>query len=536
MSHKNPRLAFLRLLMTTFCCAILIRLAQSSVTPAYKDAASRQGRYILTLPTTSGMIYDRSFQPLVNRSMEHIAVINPTPDAVSAVLPYLTDTDMFYEQLVWGAPFTCTVRTPDIPSADVLVFDVPVRNEETQIAQHIIGYTRDGTGVVGLEADYDALLRIERPKTTITFEVDGTGSVLSGENILVRNAPQVLDGVVTTLDFGIQQICENAAASLKKGCILVLDANSGDILGMASAPTYQLSNMEAALNSEDSPLINRALYAYPVGSIFKLIPTAIALESGNAGFVYDCTGSIEIGTQLFRCHNHAGHGTETLKTALIHSCNPYFIALSERLSVHTLFETAADWGFGRSISLTESMAAAAGTMPTLLQLQLPAEKANFCFGQGVLTASPLQIARMTCAIANGGTLPQVRLVQGITEDGRTFSQQEKARGKSVIAPETAAELREMMIAAIYGNGSFQGRPQYTTAGAKTSTAQTGRFDADGEEYCHGWITGFFPAHRPQYVVTILAEDGGYGNDAAAPIFRTVLDAIAEGGWVSDSHS
>ncbi|MBQ8514868.1 MAG: penicillin-binding protein 2 [Ruminococcus sp.] len=527
---RNPRLALLRLVMTIFCCAILIQLARHSTTAEYKEAAQQQGRYTVTLPVTNGTIYDRNFEPLINRSAEHVAVVNPTSEAVSALLPHLTDTEAFYERLVYGTPFTCPVDTDDIPSEDVFVFDVPVRNEEYQIAQHIVGYTQDGAGVAGLEVDYDAFLRSTREQSSVTFEVDGTGGVLSGETALIRNAPQVVEGVVTTLDIGIQQICEEAASKLEKGCVLVLEARSGDILGMESVPSYQLSEMEKALSSEDSPFINRALYAYPVGSIFKLIPAAAALESGEDDLLYDCTGSIRIGTQLFRCHDQAGHGMENLETALIHSCNPYFIAMSQKLSVRELFETAAEWGFGREISLSESIVASAGTMPTIPELQLPAEKANFCFGQGRLTASPLQIARMTCAIANGGVLPEVRLVRGTSDDGKTVEHEEKNKGEQVIEPETAERLRRMMIAAAYGNSSFQGRPENTAVGAKTSTAQTGRFDEDGEEYCHGWITGFYPAHDPKYVVTVLAEDGGYGNDAAAPVFREVITNMAAGGW------
>ncbi|MGN0592505.1 MAG: peptidoglycan D,D-transpeptidase FtsI family protein [Ruminococcus sp.] len=527
---RNPRIAFLRLMMTGFCCALIVQLARQATTTAYKEAAQQQGRYIVTLPVTNGTIYDRNYQPLINRTKKHIAVVNPTSDAVSALLSHLTDQESFYEQLVYGTPFSCEADTSDIQSEDVFVLDVPVRNDEHQIAQHIVGYTQDGIGVTGLEADYDTFLRSVQEQSSVTFEVDGTGSVLSGENVLVRNAPEVLEGVVTTLDIGIQQICEDAAEKLEKGCVVVLDAENGDILGMASVPSYQLSDMEKALASEDSPLIQRALYAYPVGSIFKLVTSAVALESGQEDFLYNCTGSIQIGTQLFRCHDHAGHGMETLETALIHSCNPYFIAMSQKLSVRDLFETAAAWGFGREIRLTDSMAASAGTLPTIQELQLPAEKANFCFGQGKLTASPLQIARMTCAIANGGTLPAVRLVRGLTMDGKTVENEEKSEGKQVIESDTADRLRKMMIAAVYGNSSFQGLPDNTTVGAKTSTAQTGRYDENGEEYCHGWITGFYPAHDPKYVVTVLAEDGGYGNESAAPVFREIITQMVAGGW------
>ena len=145
----------------------------------------------------------------------------------------------------------------------------------------------------------------------------------------------------------------------------------------------------------------------------------------------------------------------------------------------------------------------------------------------MLTASPLQIARMTCAIANGGNLPQVRLIRGISQDGVSVEQEQQSVFTPVLSEKTAAALQDLMIAAAYGNDTFQGVPDAVSVGAKTSTAQTGRYDENGVEYCHGWITGFFPASQPRYVVTVLAEDGGYGNDAAAPIFRTVIEQIVQ---------
>ena len=279
--------------------------------------------------------------------------------------------------------------------------------------------------------------------------------------------------------------------------------------------------------SPDSPLINRALYAYPVGSIFKLIPAACALSQNLKNFQYNCTGSIAIYDQIFHCHDQSGHGLQNLQAAMIHSCNPYFIALSQKLSAAKLYQTAQSLGFGTSLPLSDSIIADGGILPSLQDLQIPAEKANFCFGQGMLTASPLQVARMTCAIANDGNLPQIRLIRGISQDGVSIKQEQQSISTPVLSEKDAAALQDLMIAAAYGNDTFQGVPDSVSVAAKTSTAQTGCYDENGVEYCHGWITGFFPAAQPRYVVTVLAENGGYGNDAAAPIFRTVIEQIVQ---------
>ena len=271
--------------------------------------------------------------------------------------------------------------------------------------------------------------------------------------------------------------------------------------------------------------LNRACYAYPVGSIFKLVTAACAYDAGIAyQFQWDCDGAISIGTQRFRCHDLAGHGMQNMLLAMRNSCNPYFIALSQELSGQSLLDTASALGFGTEISLTADLTASGGTLPTLEQLTLPAERANFCFGQGVLTATPLQIARMTCAIAGDGALPLGRLIRGVTENGREVLSEQKPAKASGISADTAAFLRNLMCYTA-ADEDFAGSVSSFSMGAKTSTAQTGRYDADGEEYCHGWVTAFFPAQKPQYVVTVLAEDAGYGNETAAPVLKEIAAAI-----------
>ncbi|MDE5564908.1 MAG: hypothetical protein K2I93_07110, partial [Oscillospiraceae bacterium] len=168
---------------------------------------------------------------------------------------------------------------------------------------------------------------------------------------------------------------------------------------------------------------------------------------------------------------------------------------------------------------------ASGSLPSLNDLSLPAEMANFCFGQGLLTATPLQVAQMTCGIANDGSMPLARLIKGYTTDGETVTD-EKASVYAHSLPRNAAYyLQDMMISAINESDTSNAVPENVYAAAKTSTAQTGRYDPDGTEYCHAWITGYFPMEEPKYAVTVLVEDGGYGNDAAAPVFKAIADAL-----------
>lgn len=529
MQRIRRRIALLTLIMITVASALSVRLAYLVSIPNYQETARQQGTYTIRTAVTNANLYDANFHLLVNDTMQHIAVINPTPEAVTAVLPHVLDKTAFYENLQYGTPFSCAVNTSELDCEDITIFDVPLRNTEPQLAQHLIGYTRDGEGVTGLEADYNTFLRSISAQSSVTFTVSGRGSVLAGEKTIIRTGETITAGVVTTLHKDVQQICETVGEELelKKGCIIVMNAQTGEILALCSFPSYTVSTLAEALESPDSPLINRALYAYPVGSIFKLIPAACALSQNLSNFQYNCTGSISIYDQIFHCHDRNGHGLQDLQAAMIHSCNPYFIALSQRLSAAKLYQTAKSLGFGVSLPLSDSIIADSGILPDLQDLQIPAEKANFCFGQGMLTASPLQIARMTCAIANGGNLPQAKLIRGISQDGVSLEQETPSVSTPALSEKIAATLQDLMIAAAYGNDTFQGIPDSVSVGAKTSTAQTGRYDENGVEYCHGWITGFFPASDPRYVVTVLAEDGGYGNDAAAPVFRTVIEQIVQ---------
>ena len=159
--------------------------------------------------------------------------------------------------------------------------------------------------------------------------------------------------------------------------------------------------------------------------------------------------AISIGSQRFRCHDPQGHGLQNLADAMRNSCNPYFIALGQTFSGKELLETAKALGFRTETVLTSNMIGSSGTLPTLQQLKLPAEQANFSFGQGVLTATPLQITRMTCAIAGNGTLPAVRLVRGVTENGRTVLREETGLSETGISADTAQFLRRLMC---YGGG------------------------------------------------------------------------------------
>lgn len=489
-------------------------------------AAENSSKTKIVAGISGGTIFDRELTPMNNRSIIYRAAAVPSALNRDKTAEYALDKEKFFEEFDKGKPFVFECKSDTTESAGLTVFEVPERFGNEMTAQHIIGYISENRGVSGLEYAYDSVFRNESGENSVTYTTDGLGRILIGGKKEVVRSNAEKTGVVTTIDSEIQQICEDAWGDGEKGAVIVADVNSGDILAMASFPTYSAANLSSALNDERSPMINRALYSYSVGSIFKLVTACEAIEEGFAGYMYSCDGSIDISGVKFRCHAHDGHGIQDITEAMTNSCNTYFISLSRNLSIPKFRELALSLGFGRESFLCSGMNGSAGVVPTQNDLLLPAELANFSFGQGKLTATPLQISAFTCAIANGGELPELRLIKGMTLDGESVINEKAPRMSRVMDSSSASQLRRMMVAAISDNDDSNARTRYTKVGAKTSTAQTGRYDENGDECCHGWITGFFPADKPKYAVTVLVEDGGYGNDAAAPVFREIVDKIA----------
>ena len=510
-------------LMFTALCFNYYRIA---VKREHVQTAKTNSQFTIIAGNSEGTIYDRNMKPIVNAQKKHIAAAVPSFLDRNSTAEFAVDKDEFIENFDKGLPFTFEC-IPDTPDSDGLtVFEIPERYSENQPAQHVIGYISQGEGVAGIEYAYDKILRNDYGENSVTYTTDGFGQILIGDGKKIIRSNAEKSGAVTTIDLDIQKICENAGKDIEKGSIIVADVKTGEILAMASFPSYSVDEMEKAIDDKKSPLINRALYSYSVGSVFKLVTAAQAIDNKFGGYVYDCTGHIDVEGKMFNCHKTDGHGLQTLSEAITNSCNTYFINLSKILDIKEFRELAFNLGFGREIHLCSGMTASGGVLPTVKDLMIPAELANFSFGQGKLSATPLQITQLTCTIANEGKMPVLRIIKGMTIDGEEIMNGKSVQHSQVLEKDTADQLKEMMISAVEDNDSSNAKTKYTTVGAKTSTAQTGRTDKKGEELCHAWITGFFPADEPQYAVTVLIEDGGYGNDVSAPVFREIADNIS----------
>lgn len=514
-----------------FCFTLLyLRLFFISTDEKYAEMAVRQTTYTVNVGKTYANIYDANFRPLINERSKTIASVYPSQSALSAIAPHVKDREVLQRRGDATIPFVCELDS-QVENEDVDIFNIPIRYSDEQIAPHIIGYTRDNIGVSGLERAYDDFLRGNSSQVSIEYSADGIRQLVLGDNKTLIEQKNVKAGVVTTLDKDIQKLAEKVAReNAIKGAIVIMDPYTGEIKAMVSMPDFSPLSLDKSINDDENyPLVNRALSGYNLGSIFKLATASAALEQGiNTDLEYDCKGYVDVKGQIMKCHKLDGHGLLDMEGAIVNSCNTYFIELASEIDDKALLSTASALSFGKSVNLATGMRSVNGYLQNKGELYNPAEKANLSFGQGMLLATPIQVAQMTSAFVNGGRTPRAFLVKGLSYDGETIDIEEAAPAfTNAISKNTANKIKKFMIDTVEDESNEKFNPTKTTAGGKTATAQTGKMDKDDKEILHGWLTGFTPANEPKYVITILVEGGGYGSSSAGPAFSEICDKLYE---------
>lgn len=495
-------------------CLQLFTITQNE---SYFALSVRQSGKTVTLYTARGQIYDRDFNSLSEKNIP-AAVVFPSEQNLAALRAWYAKASAQGKADAGGltAPFVTTDISGLSGLPQTEIFLLPTR--DASIAPHILGYLSDGAGVCGIEAAYNALLTENAQTAKAGVMQNGVGELLQNAEVSLSIPQTEKSGVVLTLDKRLQQIVLQAGKDMQKGAVVCIDAESGEILALASFPGY--TDPGAALESADAPLYNRALAAYPVGSVFKPVIAAAALEQGfSRDMGFSCTGSTAVGDVIFRCHKRDGHGTLNMTGAIKESCNPYFIALSQSYPAEVFLTMAEAFGFAAETALCTGVKGAAGTLPTSLS---PAELANFSFGQGELTATPLQVCAAYAAIANGGIYHAPTLIRGTTEDGATLLPETASLPERIIKEETAQLLQEMLYTAVMENDGANARPEHGVICGKTGTAQTGQYDENGAERITAWFAGWFSYQGREVAVTVTVEDAVSGNETAAPIAREIF--------------
>ena len=481
----------------------------------------------VTVAVTRGKIFDRSLNPITHREGRLIAAISPSASLLN--IPAVKDSvEALEEKIQMALPFTAELKE-EVNNEFVRTFKVYDRYTESFYC-HLTGYLDSGntTGLSGVEKVCNSFLKEYGGSLSVTFEVDAYGRALPGLDKYINDTyTDLKSGVVLTTDNKVQTICEDALtkSSIKSGCAVVMHIDTGEIYALASVPVYDRSNISESLNSEYSPLINKALRSYSVGSVFKPLVAAFALDNGiSKSRTYDCKGSVKIGDTVFRCYNGKSHRKQNMTEALENSCNTYFIDLIKDIDTEKLLYLLQKMNFSKDIDLGYGLCTAEGTLPYKTDLSLPGDKANFSFGQGKLLLTPIHILSAYHALASGYYISPT-VFYGLRDNEGLIKKETQREKIKIFSQKTVKEMRQMLSSVIENGKADKAKSTLLSLAGKTGTAQSGIYESS-KEVLRTWFAGFFPAENPHYIVAVMNEDGTGGNTDCAGVFKEICESIA----------
>lgn len=548
--------------------------------------------FSLLIPAPRGQITDRNGQPLAQSRVSYNLAINfPTPldwpdskilsfarqqaalattlinrdiklsdSAVlnhyknRGVLPLDIATDLLPREL--------TAVQRNMPPSQVLRQTYVRFYENGPLAAHIIGYTgleaplsirpienndlifSESEGREGLEQVFDRELRGQPGLLQITFGADG-------KKVSERVARQPVPGynVITTLDLTLQQEAEKVLSkNTSRGAVVVLDPNNGEILAMASYPSFNPNDFVPTVkrdvfarysNDPADPLVPRAYRsAYPPGSTFKSFVGFAGLESGRitAKETFPCPTSFTVGDHTFRNWKKVDAGRLNFKQALTQSCNTWFYQAGLKMGAAPIIDYAKRIGLGRRTGIP-LRSESSGNIPDdeyMLRVHKRTLKggdvANLSIGQGDILISPLQMAQAMSVIGNGGSLHQTRLVLQVQSiDNKVIAAYpDRIREEITVSPDVRDELRRGLVGVTSDamGTAHQAAVKGIEVAGKTGTAQWGPTD---RQRIAAWFAGFLPADAPKYSFAALYEgEPGVktgGGSHAAPIIGKIFKEI-----------
>ncbi len=479
----------------------------------------------ITLGTTRGYIYDINMKPLVNDVKEYRAILISSEITASLI------NNKEIEEIKDGIYLKINSDNELEESEFVKNFTLVNRYSDEQLCSHIIGYTdSDGKGVCGIEKAFDKILTDNSGKLLLNFNADASGNALYGNGIeLINENYDSSGGIRLTINKNIQNIAENVLKSsdITCGAIVILDVETAEIRAISSIPCYDVNNVGASLDNVDKPFLNRAFCAYPVGSVFKPFIAAAAIKNGySISANYDCKGYINIGENVFTCYNNTVHKTEDLNLAIENSCNTFFIDMGIKTNAQNIIETASLFGFGKKTELCSTLISDAGNLPSYESITSDSELANLCFGQGSLLATPLQMAAAYNVFANNGVYKEPSVLKELINSENEAYAYYRSENSYVVIDEDICDTINVCLYNNMLNGTgVNAAPENVTSAGKTATAQTGRYDENGEEILCTWFAGFFPYDDPQYTIVVFNENGSTASADCAPVFKRCAEEI-----------
>ncbi|MDP6560683.1 MAG: penicillin-binding protein 2, partial [Candidatus Binatia bacterium] len=405
----------------------------------------------------------------------------------------------------------------------------------------------DEIGQSGLEKRWEEFLRGRDGGQQVEVDV-------LGREVRVLHQVQELPGhsVFLTIDRDLQESAYKALEG-KAGAIVVMQVNSGAISALVSSPSFDPNAFAGGISSKEwstlkdnkaRPLHNRAIQGqYPPGSIYKIVLAIAALEEGaiDPERSLTCQGSMAFGNRVFRDWKKGGHGTVDLHKAIVESCDVYFYQLGQRLGVDRIARYSRMLGLGTKTGIALD-GEKKGVIPDTQwkrkrykQPWFPGETLSVAIGQGYVSVTPIQIARLMAAVANGGKLYRPWFVRRVESFDRTPVRNygPDLLNSISLKEDTLAHVRKALrdvVGSQRGTGKRARSDRVEIAG-KTGTAQVAEMRGESVKsehlpYAirdHAWFATYAPATEPEIAVVVLVEHGGHGGSAAAPLAKKVID-------------
>ncbi len=517
-----------------------IQIVQTDV---LRGMAVEQRLRLLNIEPSRGIIYDRGGKELA---------VSTTAETVVALPPEILDTEYTARELapVLNLSYQEILQRISQPRAAIYLerkLDDERVNEikkmalpgitfipeskrfypQGELASHVLGFAGiDSQGLEGLEVALDRYLAGIPGR--MSTEKDAVGREIPG-GVQRYIPPQDGLDVYLTIDQVIQFIAERELDQAmldneaKGGTILVMEPNSGEILAMANRPSFDPNDFQAY--SSETWRNSAISDSYEPGSAFKIITMAAALDEGvvNIEDRFFDPGHIKVGGEIIRCWKAGGHGSQTFKEVVEHSCNPGFVQVGMRLGKDNFFSYLNAFNFGRRLGI-DLPGEARGMMYTYDELG-PVELATMTFGHGI-AVTPLQMVTATSAVANGGFLMQPRLVREVRDKEGNLIEDFRSRViRQVISQETSEITRALLVDVVETGTGTNAQIDGYKIGGKTGTAKW-----YGVEKYDASFIGIVPVDDPQLVILVVlygvSSAPYYGGTIAAPVFRDVaLDTI-----------
>jgi len=402
-------------------------------------------------------------------------------------------------------------------------------------------------GRTGIERSFESLLHGQLGSQQ--EEVDAHGRRIS---VLKRSASVMGQELTLTINAVVQSAAAKALGK-RTGAVVVMDVQSGAVIALLSKPGFNTNRFitgleteqwQSWLNDSRKPLLNRATQAaYPPASTFKLISALAGLRqrSALATGTTTCEGAIELADRKLHCWKRTGHQKIGLHRALVESCDVYFYELGDQLGMASISDEAERWGLGQKTGIAlppESRGSIPTHQPNMMaaieqaskhkrQKWFRGETMITAIGQGAVTTTPLQVARLAAAIANGGKILKPKLRAGA--ETTVLNQVD-------VDPENLQKIRDSMFDVVNtpkGTAFWPMRNLPWKAAGKTGTAQVIAMSQDDEDTAapeydrhkdHAWFMGYAPFDKPVIAFAVFVEHGGHGGSAAAPVAAAVIRA------------